>query len=480
MNIRANKKQQLGGILIIDDKLENLKVLSEILKQQGYKVRQAINGISALRAIQSSPPDLILLDIKMPEMDGYEVCQKLKQDSQTQEIPIIFISALNEVWDKVRAFQLGGVDYINKPFQVEEVIARIETQFIIQRQKKQLQAEIEYRQAQEERLKEEIQHRLAKEKQLQEEIQRRKETEEILYQSRALIQSVLNTSMDGIAAFQSIRNTMTGKIMDFRCLVVNPIIGQILKQDRSKLMGKIILKKLLKKIDSSLFEKFVNLVETGTPLIDDIFYHSDDTQGWYHFIAVRLGDGFSIAIRDITDRKKIELDLSRWAKLDGLTQIANRHYFEEFLNIEWQRHLQEQKPISLILCDVDYFKAYNDTYGHLEGDDCLKKVAQAIDQVIQHPGNLLARYGGEEFVIILTQTNLLEAGKIATDIQTSIRILNIPHSQSQVSELLTLSFGISSLIPTPENSTFILIKSADQALYQAKQQGRNCIVTQVD
>ncbi|HBW57994.1 MAG TPA: diguanylate cyclase, partial [Oscillatoriales bacterium UBA8482] len=120
----------------------------------------------------------------------------------------------------------------------------------------------------------------------------------------------------------------------------------------------------------------------------------------------------------------------------------------------------------------------NDTYGHLEGDDCLKKVAKAIDQVIQSPGNLLARYGGEEFVVILTRSRLVEALKIATKIQTAIRELNIPHSQSKVSEFVTLSLGISSLIPTEKNSSQLLIKLADDALYEAKQQGRNRIVTQ--
>ncbi|MGL5133408.1 MAG: diguanylate cyclase domain-containing protein [Planktothrix sp.] len=479
MNIR-NKKQYSGGIFIIDDKLENLRVLSEMLKHQGYKIRQAINGTSGLRAIQSAPPDLILLDIKMPDMDGYEVCQQLKSNPQTEEIPIIFISGLNEVLDKVKAFELGAVDYISKPFQVEEVIARIKTQFTIQRQKNQLQAEIHYRQAQEHRLKIEIQQRLIKEQELQAEIIRRKETEEILYQSRSLIQSVLNTSMDGIAAFQSVREPTNGEIMDFRCLVINPIIGQILSLDRYNLQGKIILKKILKKIDINLFKKFVDLVETGVPLIQDIFYKGKNNQGWYHFIAVKLGDGFSVAIRDITERKQMEIDLSRLARLDGLTQIANRHCFEQFLNQEWLRNKQDQQPISLILSDVDYFKAYNDTYGHLEGDDCLKKVAKAIEQVIQSPGNLLARYGGEEFVVILTQTRLVETLQIATKIQTAIRELNIPHSQSQVSEFLTISLGISTLIPTEKNSSHLLIKLADDALYEAKQQGRNRIITKVN
>ncbi|HBW57993.1 MAG TPA: diguanylate cyclase response regulator, partial [Oscillatoriales bacterium UBA8482] len=111
----------------------------------------------------------------------------------------------------------------------------------------------------------------------------------------------------------------------------------------------------------NLFKKFVNLVETGIPLIEDIFYRGKNNQGWYHFIAVKLGDGFSIAIRDITERKQMEIDLSRLAKLDGLTQIANRYFFEQFLNQEWLINQQEKQPISLILSDVDYFKAYNDT-----------------------------------------------------------------------------------------------------------------------
>ena len=142
-----------GNILIVDDTLENLQLLSNTLSNQGYKVRGAAKGQMAIRTARSSPPDLILLDIKMPEMDGYEVCERLKADEQTRDVPVIFISALDEVIDKVRAFQVGGVDYITKPFHVEEVLARIEHQLMIQRlstqlqeQNKQLQQEIQERQ----------------------------------------------------------------------------------------------------------------------------------------------------------------------------------------------------------------------------------------------------------------------------------------------------------------------------------------------
>jgi two-component system sensor histidine kinase/response regulator len=140
------------NILVVDDKPDNLRLLSAILSDYGYTVRKSLNGHLALNTIRQVPPDLILLDINMPELNGYQVCEILKKDEQTQEIPIIFLSALDDVLDKIKAFKLGGVDYITKPFQGEEVIARIENQLTIQRQKKQLKAEIESRKKAEESL----------------------------------------------------------------------------------------------------------------------------------------------------------------------------------------------------------------------------------------------------------------------------------------------------------------------------------------
>ncbi|HBB35909.1 MAG TPA: hybrid sensor histidine kinase/response regulator [Cyanobacteria bacterium UBA8803] len=128
-----------GNILIVDDKPENLRLLSNFLTERGYKVRSVINGPMALMGAKAAPPDLILLDINMPEMNGYEVCNALKEDAQTLEIPVIFISALDEVLDKVKAFAVGGRDYITKPFEFEEVVARIENQLTIRNLQKQLQ-----------------------------------------------------------------------------------------------------------------------------------------------------------------------------------------------------------------------------------------------------------------------------------------------------------------------------------------------------
>ena len=148
-----------GDILIVDDTPDNLRLLSTMLRSQGYRVRTAINGQLALKGSKIAPPDLILLDINMPQMNGYEVCEKLKSDSQTSGIPIIFISALDQVIDKVKAFKIGGVDYITKPFQVEEVLARVENQLTLRLLQKRLQQQTQELQTQNTRLIAEINER---------------------------------------------------------------------------------------------------------------------------------------------------------------------------------------------------------------------------------------------------------------------------------------------------------------------------------
>ncbi|MCU0542298.1 MAG: response regulator [Oscillatoriaceae cyanobacterium Prado104] len=145
-----------ANILIVDDTPESLLLLSETLSKQGYKVRGAVKGKMGIKAAQSAPPDLILLDIKMPDINGYEVCQMLKSDPKTQEIPVIFLSALDDVGDKVKGFQLGGADYITKPFQIEEVLARVKNQLLIRQLNKQLLAQSEQLQVQNRQLQQEI------------------------------------------------------------------------------------------------------------------------------------------------------------------------------------------------------------------------------------------------------------------------------------------------------------------------------------
>ncbi len=320
MNLDINFTQKKENILIVDDIPANLQILSKILKVKNYKIRPAISGPIALKSVQSNLPDLILLDILMPDMNGYEVCEKLKASKKTRDIPIIFISALDEVVDKVRAFSLGGVDYITKPFHTEEVLARIQTHLTIRYLQKKLQVQ-----------------------------------KEALY--------------------------------------------------------------------------------------------------------------------------KANLELQRLVNLDGLTQVANRRRLDHYLKQEWQRAIREQIPLSFLLCDIDYFKFYNDSCGHPAGDECLQRVAFVIKEVIKRPSDLVARYGGEEFAVVLPHTPIEGAKELAYCIQKDLQALKLVHPHSAVSEYVTLSIGIASTIPIAQSSVNSLVERADNALYQAKRQGRNFIVT---
>ncbi|OCR02228.1 diguanylate cyclase response regulator [Oscillatoriales cyanobacterium USR001] len=322
---------QKNNILIVDDTPDNLRVLSSMLvNERGYHVRKALNGQIALIACEKTLPDLILLDINMPEMNGYELCTYLKQKEKTRDIPIIFISALDDVLDIIKAFHVGGSDYITKPFYVEEVLVRIENQLTIKRLQKQLKE----------------QNNL-----LIEEIEKRREAEQ--------------------------------------------------------------------------------------------------------------------ALRTANEK------LQHLASSDKLTGISNRRHLDEYLHREWLRGIQEQTCLSLIMCDIDYFKAYNDAYGHQAGDVCLQQIAQAIKSALKYPGDLVARYGGEEFVAILPNTSLEGAIKVAQNIQLEVQKLKIIHAQYPSSDLITLSLGISSKMPSLETSPESLIKDADTALYQAKKEGRD-------
>ena len=195
-------KTSKGNILLVDDKPDNLRLLSSLLSERGYETRGVINGQMALKAARSNPPDLILLDIMMPQMNGYEVCEHLKGEDSTREIPVIFISAKDEVFDKVKAFSVGGVDYIVKPFHFEEVLARIENHLTIRKLQKQLQEqnillqeEINSRQAVEKALQEQNQL-------LQKEINSRQAVEKALQEQNVLLQQEISERRRAEAALQ--------------------------------------------------------------------------------------------------------------------------------------------------------------------------------------------------------------------------------------------------------------------------------------
>ncbi|MDY0137844.1 MAG: diguanylate cyclase [Thiomicrospira sp.] len=290
------------AILIVDDMTSNIQVLANAL-QDDYRIKVATSGERALQIAQSaSPPDLILLDIMMPGLDGYQVCKQLKSDPKTSGIPIIFVTALSEVSDEEKGLNLGAVDYITKPFHLPIVKARV-------------------------------------------------------------------------------RNHMSLKLK--------------------------------------------------TDLLEELSH------------------------------------------VDGLTHIANRRHFNEVLDKEARRILRLNQPISLIMLDIDYFKPFNDNYGHGLGDECLTQVAKALRSVIKRPGDLLARYGGEEFAVILPETSEQGALKVAEDLRAAVEAMHFAHQYSEVADHVTISVGVASNEHDQGQCMHSLLQRADQALYQAKKAGRN-------
>lgn len=307
-------------LLVVDDDAGTIQVLARVLASIG-EVFFALNGREGLDAAWRVRPEIILLDAEMPEMNGFQVCAKLKEAPELADIPVLFLTAHREIEHEIQALALGAVDFIHKPISPPIVHARMCTHLALKRR---------------------------------------------------------------------------------------------------------------------------------------------------------------------TD------ELQRLARLDGLTGIANRRSFDLALAAEWRRVSRTQTPLSLLLADVDFFKRYNDLYGHVAGDECLKAVAAAFVGLAKRSSDLAARYGGEEFVLLLPYTAQEQAAVIAEQLCECVRQLALPHAASDVADKVTISVGITTLAPScPSNGDpaacllfaeyhdalpEVLVEAADQALYQAKHQGRNRVV----
>ncbi|MBP7694558.1 MAG: diguanylate cyclase [Anaerolineales bacterium] len=289
-------------VLLVDDEPVNIEVLAGGL--DGYDIVFASNGAEALAQAAVENPDLIILDVMMPDLDGYEVCRRLKADERLRQTPVIFVTAMNQVGDEVRGLEIGAVDYITKPVSLPVMRARVKTH-----------------------------------------------------------------------------------------------------------------------------------------------------------LELKL-------VRDVLEGR---------AWVDGLTGLANRRRFDEFLTQEWRRAARNQTAMALVMLDVDFFKRYNDHYGHLAGDTCLRQVAEVLRSALQRPGDLAARYGGEEFACLLPETEAAGAWLVAERIQAGLAALSLPHARSAVSKCVTVSQGVAILEPAAAQAAAELVQAADRLLYAAKAGGRNRI-----
>ncbi len=171
--------------------------------------------------------------------------------------------------------------------------------------------------------------------------------------------------------------------------------------------------------------------------------------------------------------KEANEDLKRLSTTDALTGIANRRSFDEYLEREWGRTMRSKEPLTLIMCDIDFFKNYNDLHGHQQGDICLQAVARTIREKLERSVDFAARYGGEEFAVILPDTSASGGRHVAETIRNAVRARALPHGNSSIDQYVTLSLGVATAVPQAGSSAYDLLHTADEALYKAKEQGRN-------
>lgn len=490
-----------GTVLVVDDTPNNLNVLFSHLRSAGFKVLVAQTGKNALKSAEYSKPDLVLLDILMSGIDGFETCSRLKSNDITKDIPVIFMTGLSDSINKVRGFELGAVDYVTKPIQKEELIARIETHISLEKYRHNLvqQNALLQKQAQQEKLLFQLSERIRDSLDANFIIQMAaKEILQFLECDRVII-----SRLENIYSYIEEQVTKPGISEIPQESIVHKYFTQNKEELAKYTKGEI---KAIENIEESNLDSFFlkNLqhFEVKAVLTIPIIFKSNQssensipkTSFLWGFLTVHqcnntrkwktdeiqfiksLVNQLAIGIQQGKLYHKLNsanIELKQLALRDPLTKVYNRRFFDEKMSQEWSRLRRIPSPLSIIMCDVDCFKSYNDTYGHQAGDKCLQMIADAISSTAKRPADCVARYGGEEFVIILPYTPARGALKVAEAIRNKISELNIPHSSSSVSSIVTVSMGIAGSIPNNEDNPVLLVEAADHAVYLAKAQGRN-------
>ncbi len=453
-------------ILVVDDAPDNLRVLSATLSAEGYEVRCAKNGSMALLGAQASPPNLILLDINMPDMNGYEVCQQIKADQKTREIPVIFLSALDDAIDKVKAFQVGGVDYITKPFQAEEVLARIDIQLNLQLARAEIQklnTELEQR----------VQQRTNQldtaNQQLQREIADRKQIEAQLQRSEERLESILN-SLDDVVWSTSINGV--------DLLYLNPAAEKVYGRSVSEFFNTphLWLHVIHPEDYSRIPMLFESPLERGSMDMEYRILRPDGEVRWLRDRSYIIYDTNGVAVRvdgitsDITAQKQVEDQLIHDALHDALTGLPNRTLFMDRVEIAiCHAKRRTDYSFAVLFIDLDRFKMINDSLGHLVGDKLLIAIAHLLKRCVRDVDSV-ARLGGDEFTILLDDIkDVSDAIAIADRIQAE---MESAFNLDEYSVFTSASIGIALNFAAEYDYGADLLRDADIAMYRAKDNGK--------
>ncbi|MDR9500052.1 MAG: response regulator [Hydrogenovibrio sp.] len=449
----AEKKQLQGRVLLVEDLEINQEVASELLHQLGLEVSLAENGAKAVDKAKIQSFDLILMDIQMPVMDGYQACKAIREFDQT--VPIIALTAAVTVEDRDKALQAGMNEHLAKPIEKTELQACL-AQFLSSGGN--ASANIDRHPSSGESLESVEMPALTRRKGRILIVDDQPSNLKVL--ANGLKDEYVIQAADSGAKALKLAEKAPQPDLVLLDIVMPAMDGyEVLKALKSNELTQAIPVMFISALDG------VSDEQTGLEL-GAVDYIAKP----FKMPVVKARIRTQIALKLKTDR------LEKESHLDGLTDIPNRRHFDQTLRVEAHRLIRSHRPLGLIMLDIDFFKPFNDHYGHGRGDECLIKVAQALQSVLCRPADVVARYGGEEFVAILPETDLQGVQVIAEKMRQAVWNLSIEHGFSSVSDRVTVSVGGVSQSLDAEGEAISLLQRADQTLYQAKEQGRNQVL----
>lgn len=450
-------------VLVVDDVPANVKLLEAKLTAEYFDVSVAFDGRSALDLAADVKPDIILLDVMMPEMDGFEVCRRLKSNPQTQYIPVIMVTALDQPTDRVTGLEAGADDFLTKPVDDIALMARVRS--------------------------------LVRLKMMTDELRLREATGDKL------------GLVDDVEALPHAGNGM-GRILvvDDRAASAHRIADCLREQNRVTIEGDprtalvcvggeeydlVVVSLSLERADGLRFCSHLRSEERtrNTPIL--VIVEHGDMARLVRALDMGANDYLMRPIdrNELTARVRTQLKRKRYQDLlrrnlqlslemaitDPLTNLYNRRYMESHLGTLVQRAADRGKPISVLIVDIDYFKSVNDTYGHDVGDEVLREFGERLARNVRGI-DLACRYGGEEFVVVMPDTDVKLANSVAERLREDVAGQPFPVSADVGAINMTASIGVTALL-SPGESGDQFLKRADRALYRAKREGRNRVVS---
>lgn len=449
-------------ILVVDDVPANVKLLEVRLLAEYFDVLTASNGPDAIETCENGKVDVVLLDVMMPDMDGFEVCRRLKSDPATSHIPVVMVTALDQVSDRVRGLEAGADDFLTKPANDLQLMTRVKS--------------------------------LVRLKMLTDELRLRASTtrnigiEELLSRSladlsalpRVLLIDERQSSAERIqkvlrdkAALDAVKDPHAGFFQaaeaPYECILISTdftdfdplrLCSQLRSLDRTRFVPIMLL------ADPGEEERVIRGLELG---INDYLTRPIDP----HELLARLRT--QVRRKRYNDQLRASVTQTiEMAVIDGLTGLHNRRYLDSHLQTLFDRAVARRRPLSMMISDLDRFKSINDTYGHDGGDDVLREFAHRLRKNVRGI-DLACRFGGEEFVVVMPDTEGAVAEKVAERIRAEIARAPFTIGRDGKTVDVTISVGVSSLLKGPD-TVEDLIKRADIALYEAKNSGRNRVV----